>query len=218
MARMPRIVVPSRPHHVTQRGTRSQKTFFFEGDYRFYIRLMAEFTTKTDTAVWAYCLMPNHVHMVMVPSSQDGLRATLAEVHRRYARFINKREGWQGHLWQERYHSCPMDESHLLAAVRYIEMNPVSANICHNAGDWPWSSARAHLNGRDDSLVSVLPMLKRIDNWSNYLMAPVDEKQQCRIQQHASSGRPLGDDDFMTELSQITGRDLAVRKARQENG
>ena len=108
---MARFVAPGYPHHVTQRGNRRQKTFFSDEDYRYYIELLAEYSKAYWTEIWAYCLMPNHVHLVMVPSEEDGLRATLGEVHRRYTRYVNFRKGWRGHLWQERFHSFVMDEN-----------------------------------------------------------------------------------------------------------
>ena len=108
MARMKRVVVPGYPHHITQRGNRRQKTFFCTGDYQYYLGLMAEATRAAGTEVWAYCLIPNHVHRVMVPAAEDGLRASLGEAHRRYTRYINFREGWRGHLWQERFHPFPI--------------------------------------------------------------------------------------------------------------
>lgn len=131
MARMARLVVPGYPHHVTQRGNRRQKTFFCDDDYHYYIELMAQFAEEAGTEVWAYCLMPNHVHFVMIPSHEDGLRAVLGEVHRRYTRHVNFRKGWRGHLWKERFHSFVMDEEYLLATVRYVERNPlVAAPLC----------------------------------------------------------------------------------------
>ena len=93
--------------------------------------------------------MPNHVHLVLGPNHEDGLRATLGEAHRKYTRTINFREGWRGHLWQERFHSFLMDEDHLIAAVKYIELIPVVAKLCTRPEDWKWSSAKAHLRGRD---------------------------------------------------------------------
>jgi putative transposase len=169
MARMARVVIPEYPHHVTQRGNRRQKIFFCDDDYRYYIELMSEFSLNSGTEVWAYCLMPNHVHLVIVPAEENGLRATLGEAHLRYTRYINFREGWRGHLWQERFHSFVMDESHLLSTVRYVERNPIVANLCDHPKEWEWSSARAHFMGEDDKLVRVKPMLERIDDWGAYL-------------------------------------------------
>ncbi len=212
MARKARIVVPNYPHHVTQRGNRRQKTFFCEDDYRYYIELMSEFSRKSGTEVWAYCLMPNHVHLVMVPGEEDGLRSVLGEVHRRYTRHINFREGWRGHLWQERFHSFTMDEEYLLSTVRYVERNPVVARLCSNPEDWKWSSARAHLKGEDDNLVRVKPMLDRINTWNDYLSDSDNSNNKDLIEQHTRTGRPLGCTDFVYKLEVITGEELAPKK------
>ena len=166
MARMPRLVVPGYPHHVTQRGNRRQQTFFSAEDYQAYIRLLAEARDDAGVQIWSYCLMPNHVHLVVVPARPDSLADFFKEAHRRYTRIINLREGWRGHLWQERFHSFVMDEQHLRAAVRYVELNPVRAKLCHRAEQWAWSSARAHLNSADDALLTAAPMLARVSNWS----------------------------------------------------
>jgi putative transposase len=126
MARLPRVVAPGLPHHVTQRGNRRQQTFFSDEDYVEYRRLLAESCRSCGTDVLAYCLMPNYVHLILVPADEFGLRDALGEAHRRYTRMVNFREGWKGHLWQECFHSFVMDERHLLAAARYVERNPVS--------------------------------------------------------------------------------------------
>ena len=129
MARIARVVAPGYPHHITQRGNRRQETFFCDDDYRAYIELMSEWLAKHKVEVWAWCLMPNHIHLIAVPQIQEGLARAIGEAHRRYTRRIDFRENWRGHLWQKRFASFPMDETHLLAAVRYVEMNPVTANM-----------------------------------------------------------------------------------------
>jgi putative transposase len=218
MARIARVVLPGYPHHVTQRGNRRQPVFFCEQDYRLYLSLMGRACKKALTAVWAYCLMPNHVHLVMVPDSEDGLRAALAESHRRYTCRINSRKGWQGHLWQERFHSFPMDESHLLAAVRYVELNPVRAGLVERAEDWDWSSAKAHLTGRNDKLVQVAPMLKCIPAWRDYLTAGDSTEQADTMRLHSRTGRPLGGDSFIAAAERISGRELRPRKRGPNHG
>lgn len=110
MPRIPRLVVPGYPHHVTQRGNRRQKTFFHARDYLAYLEFIAAAKLKARCDIWAYCLMPNHVHFVMVPQHKDSLSLLFKEAHRRYTRRINFRENWRGHLWQERFHSFVMDE------------------------------------------------------------------------------------------------------------
>jgi len=151
------------------------ETFFCDEDYEEYIDLMAQACRQSNTDVWAYCLMPNHVHLVMAPKAEDGLRAALEEAHRRYTRYINFREKWRGHLWQERFHSFPMDEQYLYHVVRYIERNPVAAKLCERPEQWRWSSAEPHLKGEDDQLVTVTPMLERISDWNAYLSEGDDE-------------------------------------------
>lgn len=129
MPRLARVVVPDVPHHITQRGVRGLPTFLRDDDYRRYLYLLRCALPRAEARVLAYCLMPNHMHLVVVPAHEDSLRLLLAETHRRYAREINERENWSGHLWQERYYSCPMSEQHTIAAIRYVEMNPVRAGI-----------------------------------------------------------------------------------------
>src|SRR5438309_9571212 len=157
MARIARVVVPGLPHHVTQRGNRRERTFFEEGEYAFYRALLAAAARKAGAEVWAYCLMPNHVHLIVVPSDEDGLRKTFADAHRRYTGLINARHHWTGHLWQGRFGAVAMDEAHLMAAAGYVALNPVRAGLVDRAEDWPWSSVGAHLAGRDDAPVTVAP-------------------------------------------------------------
>ena len=189
MARIARIVVPGHPHHVTQRGNRRLEVFFEADDYRAYRSLLAEYCARAGVAVWAYCLMPNHVHLILTPEHPDGLRAALGEAHRRYTRRINFRKGWRGHLWQERFHSFAMDEDYLLACARYVELNPVRAGLVKRAEDWPWSSARAHLAAADDGLVTVEPMLAREAAWRSFLDGGVGARQPAATQPYRPSAR-----------------------------
>ncbi len=156
--------------------------------------------------------MPNHVHLVLVPREADGLRAALGEAHRRYTRHINFREGWRGHLWQERFHSFAMDEPHLLAAARYVELNPVRARLVKRAGDWPWSSARAHLAGRDDGVVAVAPLRALVPDWAAYLAGGLEPETLEAIRRHTQSGRPLGSAHFVERLEVRLGRVLKPGK------
>lgn len=212
MSRIARAVIPGIAHHVTQRGNRRLETFFSDDDYRMYIDMLAEQCRRSGTEIWGYCLMPNHVHLIMVPAEADGLRASLGEAHRRYARAINQREGWRGHLWQERFHSFPMDEAHLAAAARYVELNPVRARLSKRAEDWPWSSARAHLEGRDDDLCTAAPLNERYDDWPALLASGLDGDDHKAIQRHALSGRPLGPDTFLGRVETVLGRSIRHQK------
>ena len=212
MARLARLVVPGLPHHVTQRGVRRMPTFFDDADYRTYLDLVAEGCQSAGTAVWAYCLMPNHVHLVLVPSTPDGLRAALAEAHRRYTWQVNRRQDWRGYLWQGRFRSFVLDEPHLAVCARYVELNPVRAGLAARPQDWPWSSARAHLSGRDDRLVAVRPMLDRVADWRGLLADDLSEPELDRLRRHGRTGRPCGGADWIKQLEARTGRPLKKRK------
>jgi len=211
MARIARVVAPGFPHHVTQRGNRRQKTFFCEDDYQAYLGLMAEWCRKCQVAIWAWCLMPNHVHLIAVPQNTEGLARAIGEAHRRYSRRINFREGWRGHLWQERFASFPMDENYLLAAARYVEMNPVRAGMVHTPEDYRWSSAHAHLEGHDDLLVKVAPLLEMVGDWRVFLDSD-EEIDKDRLRQHERTGRPLGRESFVEGLEADLNRELRPRK------
>jgi putative transposase len=213
MARLPRLVVPGLPHHVTQRGNRRERTFFEKGDYALYRDLLAESSARARTEVWAYCLMPNHVHIVLVPTDEDGLRRTFADLHRRYTGFVNARARTTGHLWQGRYGSVVMDEAHLLNAVRYVSLNPVRARLVKRARRWAWSSTRAHLAGVDDEVVKVAPVLERVGNFAEFLDEPFDEDTAYAALRRAETiGRPIGDATWLKALEKRTGRALAPAK------
>ena len=212
MARLARLVIPGLPHHVTQRGNRRQQTFFNDGDYAAYLELMADWCREEGVEIWGYCLMPNHVHLIAVPKTEDGLRRAIGEAHRRYTRRINFREKWRGYLWQGRFASFVMDEPYLLAAARYVELNPVRAKLTLDAEEWPWSSARAHLSGRDDRLVKVAPLLAMVGDWRGFLNSAIREEELRDLREHGRTGRPLGSATFVERLEAIVGRVLKPQK------
>jgi putative transposase len=213
MARLPRLVIPGIPYHVTQRGNRRQRTFFEDADYALYRDLLAQAAERAGAQVWAYCLMPNHVHIIIVPSDEDGLRRTFADTHRRYTGYINARHRWTGHLWQGRFGAVAMDETHLAAAVRYVALNPVRARLVERAQDWRWSSVAAHLSGIDDPLLTPAPVLDRYGDFAAFLGDPVaDEAAWRALRMSETSGRPLGADVWLDDLEAKTGRTLKPQK------
>jgi len=173
---------------------------------------MAKWCALYKVAIWAYCLMPNHVHLIAVPSDSDGLRKAIGEAHRRYTWRVNQREEWRGYLWQGRFSSYPMDQTYLLTAARYIEMNPVRVGLAQRPEDYPWSSARAHLTGKDDILVSTRPLLEIIPEWGDFLRNQFLESEIDLLRKHNRTGRPLGHDDFIRQLEQRLGRILLLAK------
>jgi len=213
MARLARIVIPHVPHHVTQRGNRRERTFFEDADYKRYRTLLGEAARKAGAEVWAYCLMPNHVHVIVVPPDEDGLRRTFADAHRRYTGLINARHQWTGHLWQGRFGAVAMDDEHLYAAARYVALNPVRAGLVKHARDWPWSSARAHFRGEDDALVTVKPLLARYGDFAQILDGG-RENEICwdALRRSETSGRPVGNERWLAELERRTGRLLSPKR------
>jgi putative transposase len=193
-------------------GNRRQRVFFGDQDYQLYRQLLSEHCERCAVQLRAYCLMPNHVHMIMVHRQSDNLNRSLADAHRRYTRPINFRKGWQGYLWQRRFASFPMEKHHLLAAACYVELDPAGAGLCDAPEDWPWSSARAHLAGRDDDLLKASHMLSFVDDWGAYLSQSTDARERETIRQHARTGRTLRTEAFIENLEHDTGRRLRKRK------
>lgn len=212
MARLARVVVPDLPYHVTQRGNGRQQTFFGADDYTLYRDLLSMHCQAAGVAVWAWCLMPNHVHLILVPSSTDGLRRVLAPTHRSYAGHLHARLRRTGHFWQGRYGAVAMDEAHLLHAIRDVCLNPVRAGLMKRAQDWPWASTRAHLTGKEDGVTSLEPVRNRIATFSDVLDGNPDETMFDRLRRAESVGRPLGDEAFFDRIAQLAGRDLKPGK------
>ncbi|MFP4054696.1 MAG: transposase [Phycisphaerae bacterium] len=216
MGRIARVVVPGMAHHVTQRGNRRQEVFFGGDDYSAYLSLMKEWCDCHGVRVWAYCLMRNHVHLVLVPPSEAALCRAVGEAHRRYTRRINFREGWRGHLWQGRFCSFVMDEPYLMAATRYVERNPVKAKLVSVAEDWPWSSAAGHVAGRGDAVAEGEWLTERtagwVCPWREYLQAEDDAGLADLLGRHENTGRPLGERSFVQRVGRLLGRNLAPKK------
>ena len=216
MGRVARIVVPGFPHHVTQRGNRRQETFFGRSDYEAYLELLFAWAERCGVRVWGYCLMPNHVHLVLVPSTASSLARAVGEVHRRYTRRINFREGWRGYLWRGRFGSCVMDETHLLRAMAYVERNPVKAGLIERAEDWPWSSAACHAGVEASPFVERQWLTDRIGGWAcswGEYLAQNDSVETARLlRSRESTGRPLGDEAFLKTVGQLLGRNVLPKK------
>jgi putative transposase len=169
---------------------------------------MAEWYRTCHVAVWCYCLMPNHAHLIAVPKSEDCLRRAIGEAHRRYTRRVNFREGRRGHLWQGRFASFVMDEAYVLSAARYVELNPVRAKLAPSPEQYPWSSAKAHLNGQDDQLVKVAPLLNLLPAWGALLESGMSAEELNYLRRHEPTVRPVGDEGFLRRLEKRLGRVL----------
>jgi len=215
MPRRARVVFPHVPHHVTQRGNHRLRVFFDRSDGAAYLRLLAAQTEQYEIEIVAYCLMPNHVHLVLVPSTSRGLHLALKVVHGRYAQRINRMRGQVGHLWQNRYFSSALDSDYFLNAVRYVELNPVRAKLVGCAQDYEWSSAAVHCGETRPSIVSRRPrsaLFSGIDDWSSWLAAGVPQPLDHVLRKYWQRNLPCGSDEFVAELEHSIGHPLRYRE------
>jgi len=209
MPRVARTVARGYPHHVTQRGNYRQTIFETDEDYHQYLEWLKAYTHKYSLDIWAYCLMSNHVHFVCVPKREDSLSRTFNMLHMRYAQYVNRRRKASGHLWQGRFFSTILDEPHVYAAVKYVENNPVRAGIVTKAEEYYWSSARAHVQGTSDGILSSdCYLLSEIKGWKQYLRERGDEGVIQTIRKNSTTGRPCGDEAFIKRLERRFGRRL----------
>jgi len=209
MPRRARIVVPGIPHHVIQRGNNRQDVFFVDGDRRAYLQFLREQAEKHELAVLGYCLMDNHMHVVATPAEATSLARAVGRTHLRYTQYINGLHGRSGHLWQNRFYSCALDEAHTVAAVRYVERNPVRAGLVVQAWEYEWSSARAHVGEADEAGVLEVEGWKKDwepEQWREQLQGSEDAATQSRLGSNTARGWPLGSDSFLSKVERLLGR------------
>lgn len=212
MARLPRLVVPGYPHHLTQRGVRSMAVFASDDDRISYLSFVADECKRHSVEVLAWCLMTNHVHFIAVPKKEQSLARAFGEAHRRYTRLKNFAEGVRGYLFQGRFSSSVLDQNHLLAAVRYVELNPVHAGMAQQVGEYTWSSARFHLGlVENDPLVADGDLLGLVTNWEEFLCH--DDGGIESVVAATRTGRPAGDEAFLDTVEAVTGRNMRRKMA-----
>lgn len=205
-----RIIIPHIAHHITQRGCRKGRVFFNDDDYQLYLNLVFSKSSKYEVQILAYCLMPNHVHFIAIPSDEQGLSKVFGQVSKFYSERINERTKKTGTLWQGRYRSYFMDENHLYAAIRYVELNPVKARLCEQAHEYPWSSAKSHVEKTFNALLADSHLLPNISNWKEYLQEKHKVSENL-FQSHFASGLPIGDDAFIKK-AQLSLQKKLLRK------
>ena len=197
MVKMARVEVVGFPHHVIQRGNRRQNVFFSNVDKEEYLKILKLQLNLFELKVWAYCLMDNHVCLIVVPQKEGGLTMAIGETHRLYTRMVNFREKWKGYLWQGRFSSFPLDSDYLYHCVRYVERNPVRAGIVKRAEEYPYSSAKAHVSNKKDPLLETFYLYREIADWRKYLVEPDDTERIRIFHECILTGRPLGEEKFL---------------------
>lgn len=216
MPRQRRVVLPGRPHHITQRGNNRRDVFFGDTDRQVYLSLLKEYTREYRVDILGYCSMTNHVHLIAVPGDAAALAKAIGRTHNDYARWLHIRRRESGHLWQSRFFSCPLENAYTWAALAYVERNAVRAGVVAQCEDWPWSSARRHL-GQIDSR-DWMAVESWSQNWTPALwrvalndgLAEADIR--ARLHEATRTGRPLGEDKFVGQCEQQSGLTLRRRK------
>jgi putative transposase len=215
MARFARAIATGVAHHATQRGNARRSILNSDADRNVYLGLLRENLAQHHASLIGYCLMSNHIHLVIVPHQPDALAATLKHAHGRYAAYWNAKHGSSGHVWQGRYYSCPLDGPQLWEALRYTELNPVRARLAAEAESWRWSSAAVHCRAMAaDGWLDMEAWEARWDaaTWRDYLRAGQTELDIMAVRHCTHTGRPLGSDEFVRELEERTKRALAPQK------
>ena len=215
MPRLARTVCAQVPHHITQRGNRREDVFLTDEDRQAYLDWLKEYAEKYQVDILAYCLMTNHLHLIAVPATGQGLQQVLKPLHMRYAQRFNRTQGWKGHVWQGRYFSSALDDDYLWAAIRYVERNPVRAKMVRKAENYRWSSAGGHCGLRQDALLTKKPywcgQFDGIGDWSAWLTEGDEAEKLGVLRRNIEKGLPCGSDKFIHKLEKMTGKALQYR-------
>jgi putative transposase len=214
MARQARMVVPEFPHHITQRGVRSMDVFYAQEDYELYLQILKEQSDKFGLKVLAYCLMKNHIHLIVVPQEENSLAKAIGETHKRYTRKINFEQNTKGYLFQGRFFSSALDESYFYNCLKYVEQNPVKANIVSNAWDYKYSSTRIRMELEKDklNLLSNHEWIPSINEYQDYITKSPKSENINFIEEKTRTGRPCGDDKFYEHIKKHLGKDYKPKK------
>ena len=212
MLRIARIVIAGLPHHITQRGNNKQDVFFVDEDRVVFLQLLKQQAQKFGVRIDGYCLMTNHVHLIATPLQPDSLARAMGRTNLLYAQYINRMHGRGGHLWQNRYFSCPLGPDYFLRALCYVEQNPVRAKISRQPWTYRWSSAAAHTGGSDEfGLIDKARWQEQSSgiDWKQALGRKLDGREiETSLGRCCRTGRPLGTDKFISKMEVRLGRRL----------
>lgn len=215
MPRIARIIAPNYPHHITQRGNNRADVFFDDEDKATYFSFLKAYCEKWNVEIWAYCLMTNHLHLLAIPAAEGSLSRCIGTANLLYTQHVNRKYKRSGRLWQNRFFSTIVDtEFYLRAVVRYIEQNPVKSALVTRPEDYPWSSCRVNISGQGDGLVTGRAWLDEKDREAyRIFLIQQDPQMDKKIRMSTSTGRPLGNKDFIGALENELGRKILPGKA-----
>jgi putative transposase len=215
MARLPRLSLPGFAQHVIQRGNNREACFCAEADYKTYLAFLKDAATKHQVAIHAFVLMTNHVHLLLTPSDPQGVSRMMQDLGRKYVQYFNFTYGRTGTLWEGRYKSTLVDaDNYLLTVYRYIELNPVRANMVSHASDYPWSSYQGNAAGKPIELLTPHPMYRRLGRadrerqgaYRELFRGRMPERDVATIRDATNKAWVLGDDRFKAQIEAKTGR------------
>jgi len=210
MPRTARAVAIGYPHHITQRGNNRDKVFSDDADHVAYLDALTHYSQVYQLDIWAYCLMPNHIHLLAVPQTPEGLARGIGMTNLKFSRYFNRRHFRSGHIWQNRFYSCIVDtDTHLWAVARYIENNPVKAGLAETAFDYRWSSIHHHFGEKEEALLKSSHWLDQNDREDyRQFLSENDDRMTKTISQATTSGRALCGDETLVKLEKQLGRSL----------
>jgi putative transposase len=214
MPRIGRAVAAGFPHHVIQRGNNREEVFFDAKDRKKYLALLKKYSVKWESTIISYCLMSNHIHLLTKPKSDESLYKMMQGLTLCYTQYFNRTYQRTGRLWECRYHSCIVDhEKYLWAVARYVEQNPVRAGMVEKAEDYPYSSARAHVNGSKDAVLGEeLFSNDRRADYTLLLRSDMPRKEIEHLRYVTKTGRPFGNEGFVVEIERKLERRLLQRQ------
>ena len=221
MARQSRLILPNQPHHVIQRGNDRQLIFREPEDYQRFLGWLKEASRFYSVAIHAYVLMPDHLHLLATPSDANGLALMMQKIGRLYVPWFNNKYQRYGSLFQGRFRTSLVDtDAYLLACSRYIELNPVRANLVANPVDYPWSSYAHHAGVRPDPVVSDHSLYWALGNtpfqreaaYMSMVEQGLSDEELAAISVAVLKGWPLGSDAFKAELERKTKRQVLPAK------
>ena len=215
MPRDARVIVLGVPYHVTQRGNYRQVVFDDDSDKEKYMEFFMLYKEEFGVKLYAWCLMSNHVHFIVEPSTENGLAELFKFTHMRYSQYFNRKRGAFGHLWQGRFFSCALDNDYLYEAIRYVELNPLRAGMISKIDAYKWSSTKERLkiNSKGKGQLDSIEQYLQIDDWKEYLKEKGDEDFLNNIRNKTKLGKPLGDTKFIKRMEKLSGKEFTFRKS-----
>lgn len=213
MSRLVRVAAAGVAHHVQQEGNNGQPVFLEDSDFEQYLAILRDQSRKGGLGILGYCLTETHVRLVVTPEKEASLSSVLGRIDFRYAQWFNGRYGRHGHLWQQRFRSCPIQGSYVRFVLRDVDLEPVRSGLAERPIAYEWSSARAHLTGLDDWDLLDLEQWSRVcplDDWDEALAAELEGEAPLlkKLIAETRRGAPFGDEEFIGELETVLGRRL----------